>query len=763
LRELRLELDGTVVARFSLDRPTLVLKIGSGPDVDVRVDDSSVPRRYGEISWRDGRLVLAAAGRPPRVLRDGERIPIGRYVLVVALGTQPAAEATAADSTLEVEEGGVPFNLAKTIEVVPVEEEAGPAPPFHEADTGRDLRGPARPDSETYELARPPLPAAPLGRARGPGGGGGVGLDGTPSVQPFHEAPTTRRERPQGLASKPKVEVPPSPSDPTRKLEVLKRESPGAAAAPAPAGPQAKTSVAPAAAPFAPPGAPAFPVCPDAPTATVAALPKPLRATMTPPLQGPPAPAAAAAAAPAPPPPPTVRGAPAAEPAPERAAAAPAKSGSLLGGLGSLLTAAGAMGDREGRVAAPRGFDEVKEDRLVGGPAEVEVDDELRRRTTVRYWTQMNPQRIFPLLVVLSKESIRKVVIEGVAQVEGKQAFAIRKENPVVTIEPHLPGCLVTPAALDVDVTPRLVESRFFVAPIVEGRIEDARIDIRYQGRVIDTVPLRVRVTKQTVAKVSAAFGVVSPIFSQLVKFSGKGDLGLLEWVRGVGERVGGGTNLGWIVAGLAGLVAVVFYLWNRPREGEPVDHFFEFETPPPTGADPYIAALKARLLILGDADRRAIPLEKPVVAIGGDPGADVFLRDGSVAWRHAEIRFEGSAFKLVNAAGEGRVRVEDRPVRESALKEDQVLRFGDVLAYFAYERQDDKLDAPEERAALIRILSGLVPPAAAAISETLGDVARPVRAGLIALMAAGAIDPETWRRALQVRSEELSRRTVLT
>ena len=40
----------------------------------------------------------------------------------------------------------------------------------------------------------------------------------------------------------------------------------------------------------------------------------------------------------------------------------------------------------------------------------------LQRRATVRYYTRMNPDRMFPLLVILAREQIQEVVKESVKQ-----------------------------------------------------------------------------------------------------------------------------------------------------------------------------------------------------------------------------------------------------------------------------------------------------------------------------------------------------------
>src|SRR5205807_2180150 len=63
----------------------------------------------------------------------------------------------------------------------------------------------------------------------------------------------------------------------------------------------------------------------------------------------------------------------------------------------------------------------------------------VERRAAVRYYHRMNPERMFPLLVVLSRQSLQEVVKRGVAQAEST-GFRVALDS-LVEVEPILPGC----------------------------------------------------------------------------------------------------------------------------------------------------------------------------------------------------------------------------------------------------------------------------------------------------------------------------------
>ncbi|MBP3958050.1 hypothetical protein J8F10_22570 [Gemmata sp. G18] len=76
----------------------------------------------------------------------------------------------------------------------------------------------------------------------------------------------------------------------------------------------------------------------------------------------------------------------------------------------------------------------------------------------MRYYTRMNPDRMFPLLVILSEEEIAEIVKEKVKQAVS-ETFSV-EEGSVVEVEPVLPGCDCYPRDTRSPLTPRAHPAR---------------------------------------------------------------------------------------------------------------------------------------------------------------------------------------------------------------------------------------------------------------------------------------------------------------
>lgn len=136
-------------------------------------------------------------------------------------------------------------------------------------------------------------------------------------------------------------------------------------------------------------------------------------------------------------------------------------------------------------------------------------DESVRRQATVRYYSQMNPERMVPLLVVLSAEVVAEIQQKAVKQTQG-EAFDV-KADALLVIEPVLPGCDCYPRTETVRVTAEPVEAKFHVVPRVLGTIESARIVIRHDGEIVSQVALEMKVTKQTIAIICGILGLIGP------------------------------------------------------------------------------------------------------------------------------------------------------------------------------------------------------------------------------------------------------------
>jgi hypothetical protein len=78
----------------------------------------------------------------------------------------------------------------------------------------------------------------------------------------------------------------------------------------------------------------------------------------------------------------------------------------------------------------------------------------------------------------------------------------------IVTVQPVVPGALVTPALADVSTSPGSTV-RFSVLPLVKGKLRDARVELRQRGRAVDSTPLPMKVTRRCFAKCFLLFAIL--------------------------------------------------------------------------------------------------------------------------------------------------------------------------------------------------------------------------------------------------------------
>jgi hypothetical protein len=88
----------------------------------------------------------------------------------------------------------------------------------------------------------------------------------------------------------------------------------------------------------------------------------------------------------------------------------------------------------------------------------------------------MNPDRMFPMLVVLSAHEVAEVVKKHVKQATS-EAFKV-EDHTQVEVEPVLPGCDVYPPRHSLDAgdgTTDVSTETFWIVPRVLGRVQGAR------------------------------------------------------------------------------------------------------------------------------------------------------------------------------------------------------------------------------------------------------------------------------------------------
>jgi hypothetical protein len=211
----------------------------------------------------------------------------------------------------------------------------------------------------------------------------------------------------------------------------------------------------------------------------------------------------------------------------------------------------------------------------------------IERRATVRYYERMNPDRLYPLLVILSRAEIEKVAQANVGQ---KQSEPFRVEaGSVVEIEPILPGCDCYPPRAQAVVTDADVQVEFWVAPRVVGPLRAARVIVRQEGRPLAEVPLEARVSRQAVTWLMAGLSCVLPFVLLLLKhfrldFESQSQDGFGLYAQIAGRLIRALTPETLLLGMVAATVGL--YLWLRPRRR---DVFWDVKPveQPDTPADP--------------------------------------------------------------------------------------------------------------------------------------------------------------------------------
>jgi CHAT domain-containing protein len=133
----------------------------------------------------------------------------------------------------------------------------------------------------------------------------------------------------------------------------------------------------------------------------------------------------------------------------------------------------------------------------------------VSRHATVRYYRQMTPQRVYPLLVVLSKEKLQQLAVATVAQATSPELTLAQGSS--VLVEPILPGCTCYPPRAVVSVAADRAEAKFYVVGEVDGQVTGARVLLAQGGHILAEVPLAMHVGKHTVAQCLAVLALVLP------------------------------------------------------------------------------------------------------------------------------------------------------------------------------------------------------------------------------------------------------------
>ena len=136
----------------------------------------------------------------------------------------------------------------------------------------------------------------------------------------------------------------------------------------------------------------------------------------------------------------------------------------------------------------------------------------VTRQSAVRYFSKMNPERVYPLLVTITERRVEKARIVGVRQATGAE-FQMQLDVPI-EIEPIIPGCECYPQRITAIAGKGDLSARFHIVPSAVGRIDGATVVIRQSHAILSQVPLEVTVIPQTHAIMSAAMTFAAPSLS---------------------------------------------------------------------------------------------------------------------------------------------------------------------------------------------------------------------------------------------------------
>lgn len=201
----------------------------------------------------------------------------------------------------------------------------------------------------------------------------------------------------------------------------------------------------------------------------------------------------------------------------------------------------------------------------------------IAREVGVRYYRRMQPFHTFPLSVLFSHLKLSAPVSPAVVQTTG-HPVEVKEEHPVVQVIPHLPGCLTVPAEMMLDITPPDTTARFWITPMAEGNIDAGEVEIRYQEKTLQRLPVQFKVAKQWPAKLAVICGLIAPFLTFLYDLHGIAWMErysllqeLARQIYRVAAPLGGMLNLGLAIGALFLFLAVVLFFVRKAKQAKPM------------------------------------------------------------------------------------------------------------------------------------------------------------------------------------------------
>jgi hypothetical protein len=116
----------------------------------------------------------------------------------------------------------------------------------------------------------------------------------------------------------------------------------------------------------------------------------------------------------------------------------------------------------------------------------------------VTYHAAMKPRRVYPLVVQVPR---------GKGAVPADSASGV-----MVTLRPVVPGALVAPAELPLEISRPGARATFHVTPLVRGRLPEARVGVFCDGRPVHEVRTPMKVRTQRLAWALLLSALVLPV-----------------------------------------------------------------------------------------------------------------------------------------------------------------------------------------------------------------------------------------------------------
>jgi GTPase SAR1 family protein len=197
--------------------------------------------------------------------------------------------------------------------------------------------------------------------------------------------------------------------------------------------------------------------------------------------------------------------------------------------------------------------------------------EKLERKATVFYKERMNPMKLNKMAVIISTKELYealKIEKEEITRAATGETYEIEEELPILHVEPVIPGCICVPSTGKLDATKEYDNELFLITPLEVGDILNARVDIFYKDRLIDSIPTPIKVVKTTMVKITSFLTIIIPIIGALFD---QGLDSIFKVIIPFYGLIGGLEGLMTILTGAFALITAIFYYFKKPKDAKPV------------------------------------------------------------------------------------------------------------------------------------------------------------------------------------------------